>query len=53
MKDTYHPDIKSIQKLTTPYTENKNGQLAIENNSFMYSNAPAGGSFYNNSIRSG
>nr|WP_305050784.1 serine hydrolase domain-containing protein [Elizabethkingia bruuniana] len=45
MKDTYHPDIKKYTKLTTPYTENKNGQLDIETNSFMYSHAPAGGSF--------
>ncbi|KUY30281.1 serine hydrolase domain-containing protein [Elizabethkingia ursingii] len=45
MKDTYHPDIKKYTKLTTSYTENKNGQLNIETNSFMYSDAPAGGSF--------
>lgn len=50
MKDTYHPDIKKYTKLTTPYTENKNGQLNIETNSFMYSHAPAGGSFITTAI---
>lgn len=37
-------------KLTTSYTENKNGQLAIETNSFMYSDAPCRGSFITTAI---
>ncbi|REC63994.1 serine hydrolase [Chryseobacterium pennae] len=45
MKNTYHPNIKKYTRLTTPYTENENGQLDIETNSFMYSNSPAGGTF--------
>ncbi|MCT4122128.1 serine hydrolase domain-containing protein [Elizabethkingia anophelis] len=50
MKDTYHPDIKKYMKLTTPYTENENGKLNIETNSFMYSYAPAGGTFITTAI---
>lgn len=43
MKNTFHPDIKKYKKLVKGYTEQENGKIEFEENSFR--NAPAAGSF--------
>ena len=43
MKNTFHPDIKDYKRLVLGYTEQENGSLAIEKNSFK--NYVAAGSF--------
>ena len=41
---------QKVHETNNSYTENENGQLNIETNSFMYSYAPAGGTFITTAI---
>ncbi|WP_269222639.1 serine hydrolase domain-containing protein [Flavobacterium sp. IMCC34518] len=46
MKNTFHPDDKEYKNLVKGYSEQENGELLFEENSFR--NAPAAGSFVSN-----
>lgn len=46
MRDTYHPNVNRYNELAKGYTEQENGQLAFETQSFE--NSPAAGGFVSN-----